>query len=109
MSSLSIQALLLSLLGIHSALTHHEIMALLAIARGLGASYRFASSEPGAGVFYGRVTLSFCRLVAGGIANYASMGALIDLPGREFVALARGTGCAGQRVGPWARRVATPD
>ncbi|MBR1132195.1 hypothetical protein [Bradyrhizobium iriomotense] len=78
MSSVGIQALLLSLLGIHSALTHHEIMALLAIVRGLGASYRFASSEPGAGVFYGRVTLSFCRLIAAGIARYASMESAIE-------------------------------
>lgn len=108
MSSVGIQSLLLSLLGIHSALAHHEIMGLLAIARGLGASYRFAASEPGAGVFYGRVTLSFCRLVAGGIARYASMESLIDLPGLDFVALARGMGCAGQRVGPRARRVAMP-
>ncbi|OPY98759.1 hypothetical protein A5906_29715 [Bradyrhizobium sacchari] len=70
MSSLGIQALLLSLLGIHSAVVHHEIMGVFEIARGLGASYRFASSEPGSGVFYGRVTLSFCRLVAGSIARY---------------------------------------
>ncbi|WFU26915.1 hypothetical protein QA649_12145 [Bradyrhizobium sp. CB1717] len=109
MSSLGIQALLLSLLGIHSALTHHEIMGLLAIARGLGASYRFASSEPGAGVFYGRVTLSFCRFVAGVIARYASMESLIDLSGLDAVALARGMGCAGQCVGPRARRGATPE
>ncbi|WP_128923478.1 hypothetical protein [Bradyrhizobium guangxiense] len=73
MSSVGVQALLLSLLGIHSALTHHEIMGLLAIARGLGASYRFASSDPGAGAFYGRITLSFCRLVAAGVTRYASM------------------------------------
>lgn len=109
MSSVGMQSLLLSLLGINSALAHHEIMGLLAIARGLGASYRFAASEPGAGVFYGRVTLSFCKLVAGGIARYASMESLIDLPGLDFVALGRGMGCAGQRVGPRARRVASAD
>ncbi|GAA0007538.1 hypothetical protein BRDID11002_75440 [Bradyrhizobium diazoefficiens] len=51
MSNPGIQALLLQLVGIHSALVHHEIMGLLEIARGLGASYRFASSEPGAGAF----------------------------------------------------------
>lgn len=109
MSSVGIQSLLLSLLGIHSALAHHEIMGLLAIARGLGASYRFAASEPGASVFYGRVTLSFCRLVAGGITRHASTESLIDLPGLDFVARAGGMGCAGQRVGPRARRVANAD
>lgn len=76
MSSLGVQALLLSLLGIHSAAVHHEIMGVFEIARGLGASYRFASSEPGSGALYGRFTLNFCRIVAGGIAHYASMASL---------------------------------
>lgn len=49
MSSVGIQALLLPLLGIHSAVTHHELMGVFEIARGLGTSYRFASSEPGSG------------------------------------------------------------
>ncbi|MBR0782181.1 hypothetical protein [Bradyrhizobium iriomotense] len=78
MSSVGIQPLLLQLIGIHSALAHHEIMGLLEIARGLGASYRFASSDPGAGVFYGRVTLSFCKLIAAGIARYALMESAIE-------------------------------
>jgi hypothetical protein len=50
----------------------------LEIARGLGASYRFASSEPGAGAFYGRVTINFCRLIAAGIAHYALMEPSIE-------------------------------
>jgi len=49
----------------------HELMGLFEITRGLGASYRFASSDPGAGVFYGRVTMSFCRFIAAGIARHA--------------------------------------
>ncbi|WP_407113013.1 hypothetical protein [Bradyrhizobium sp. LMG 9283] len=47
MSSVGLQALLLPLLGIHSALAHHEVMGLFEIARVLGASHRFASSDPG--------------------------------------------------------------
>jgi hypothetical protein len=78
MSNPGIQALLLQLVGIHSALVDHEIMGLLEIARGLGASYRFASSEPGAGAFYGRVTINFCRLIAAGIAHYALMEPSIE-------------------------------
>lgn len=45
---------------------------------GTGTSYRFASSDPGAGIFYGRVILSFCRFIAGGIARYASMASAIE-------------------------------
>ena len=78
MSGTGIQVLLLPLLGIHSALTHQELMGLFEITRGLGTSYRFASSEPGAGVLYGRFTLSICRIVAGAVAHYASMKRLID-------------------------------
>ena len=78
MSGIGIQALLLPLLGIHSALTHQELMGLFEITRGLGTSYRFASSEPGAGALYGRFTLNFCRIVAGGVAHYASMERSID-------------------------------
>ena len=73
MTSVGIPALLLSLLGIHSALTHYEVMGVFEIARGLGTSYRFASSEPGSGALYGRFTLNFCRIVAAGAAHYASM------------------------------------
>jgi hypothetical protein len=45
MSSLGIQALMLPLAGLHSALTHHELMGMLEFARILGNSYRLASSE----------------------------------------------------------------
>lgn len=78
MSSIGIQALLLPLLGIHSALTHQELMGLFEITRGLRTSYRFASSEPGAGALYGRFTLNFCRIIAGGVTHYASMERSID-------------------------------
>lgn len=78
MNNPGIQGLLLQLLGIHSAMAHDEIMGLLEIARGLGTSYRFASSEPGSGAFYGRVTLSVCRLIAAGITRHASMDPSIE-------------------------------
>ncbi|WP_027571572.1 hypothetical protein [Bradyrhizobium sp. WSM1743] len=73
MSGAGLQALLLPLLGIHSALAHHELMGLLEIARVLGASYRFASSGSGLGALYGRFTLNFCRIVVGGVVHQASM------------------------------------
>ena len=78
MSSVGLQALLLQLLGIHSVMAHHELMGWFEIARGLGSSYRFASSEPGAGAFCGRVTLSFCRLIAAGIARHAAVPAAME-------------------------------
>lgn len=78
MSSVGIQALLLPLLGTHSAAAHHELMGLFEIARGLSASYRFASSEPGSGALYGRFTLNFCRIVVGGIADYAALDRSIE-------------------------------
>ncbi|WFU69802.1 MULTISPECIES: hypothetical protein [unclassified Bradyrhizobium] len=78
MNSVGIQALVLPLLGIHSALAHHEIMGLFEIARGLGASYRFASSAPESGAVYGRFTLNVCRIIVGGAAHYTSMGRSID-------------------------------
>ncbi|WP_025036843.1 hypothetical protein [Bradyrhizobium sp. DOA9] len=83
MNSVGLQALLLQLLGIHSGTAHHEVMGLFEIARGLGASYRFASSAPGAGAFYGRITLSFCRLIAAGIARYAALPAAIEEAGTQ--------------------------
>lgn len=78
MSSVGMQALLLPLLGIHSALAHHELMGLFEIGRVLGASYRFASSEPGSGALYGRFTLNFCRMIVGGVAYYALMDRSIE-------------------------------
>ncbi len=79
MSSVGIQALLLPLLGIHSAVTHHELMGVFEIARGLGTSYRFASSEPGSGALLGRFALNVCRVIAGG-GRYSmpSMASLLD-------------------------------
>ena len=78
MSCVGIQALLLPLLGIHSAVAHHELMGLFEIARGLGASYRFASSEPGSGTIFGRFTLGFCRIVPGGVVHDASTSRSIE-------------------------------
>ncbi|MDF0516929.1 hypothetical protein P0R31_06775 [Bradyrhizobium yuanmingense] len=75
MSSGGLAALLLQLLGIHSATTQHELMGLFEIARGLCTSYRFASSGPGAGALYGRITLYVYRLIAAAIARHAVMPA----------------------------------
>jgi hypothetical protein len=66
MSNLGIQALML--IGIHSALTHHEVMGLIEVARVLGNSYRQASSGPGSSVLYGRFAFNFCRTVAAGVS-----------------------------------------
>ncbi|WP_249139184.1 hypothetical protein [Bradyrhizobium japonicum] len=72
------QALLLPLLGIHTALAHHELMGWLEITRVLGASYRFASSGSGLGALYGRFTLNFCRIIVGGVVHHASMERSMD-------------------------------
>ena len=73
MSGAGLQALLLPLLGIHSALAHHELTGLLEIARVLGAAYRFASSGSGLGALYGRLTLNFCRIILGGVVHQVSV------------------------------------
>ncbi|MDA9526918.1 MULTISPECIES: hypothetical protein [unclassified Bradyrhizobium] len=78
MNGIGMQALLLPLLGIQSALVYHELMGLFEIARVLGASYRFASSGSGLGALYGRFTLNFCRTIVGGIAHYALMDRSIE-------------------------------
>ncbi|PJG56264.1 hypothetical protein CVM73_05525 [Bradyrhizobium forestalis] len=78
MSCVGMQALLLPLLGIHSALAHHELMGLFEITRVLGASYRFASSGSGLGALYGRFTLNFCRIIVGGVVHDASMERSIE-------------------------------
>lgn len=78
MTGVGMQALLLPLLGIHSALAHHELIGLYEIARILGASYRFASSQPGSGALYGRFTLNFCKVIVGGVAHYVLMDRSID-------------------------------
>ncbi|MBR0845719.1 hypothetical protein JQ607_36485 [Bradyrhizobium liaoningense] len=69
MNSVGIQALLLQLIGIHSAVAHHEVMGLFEIARVLGNSYRLATSEPGSGTLYGRFTFDFCRTIVAGAAR----------------------------------------
>jgi hypothetical protein len=68
MSGVGIQALL-PLFGIHAALTHYEIMALVEMARALGNAYRLAASEPGSSVLYGRFTLNFCRAIVACVAH----------------------------------------
>lgn len=78
MSGIGMQALLLPLLGIQSALVHHELMGLFEIARVLGASYRFASSGSGLTALYGRFTLNLCRIIVGGVAHYALMDRLFE-------------------------------
>ena len=78
MSGIGMQALLLPLLGIQSALVHHELMGLFEIARVLGASYRFASSGSGLAALYGRFTLNFCRIIVGGVAHDALMDRSIE-------------------------------
>jgi hypothetical protein len=69
MINIGIQALLLSLLGIHPALTHHEFMEMVEIIRALGNSYRLAALEPGSGFLYGRFTFNFCRVVVSCVAR----------------------------------------
>lgn len=59
----------LTLVGIHSALTHHEFIGLIEIVRVLGNSYRLASSEPGSGVLYGRFTFNFCMAIVASVAR----------------------------------------
>ena len=60
MSDPGIQALMLQMVSSTSTLAYHEIMALSEIARVLSASYRFASSESGAGLVYTSILLSLC-------------------------------------------------
>ena len=69
MSNFGIHALLLSLLGNHPALTHHEFMEVVEIVRALGNSYRLAALEPGSGFLYGRFTFNFCRVVVSCVAR----------------------------------------
>jgi hypothetical protein len=69
MSNLGIHTLLLSLLGIHSALTHHEFMGMIEIVRALGNSYRLAALEPGSSFLYGRFAFNFCRVVVSCVAR----------------------------------------
>ena len=69
MSSIGIQVLMLSLPGIHLAMTHHELTGVLEIARALGNSYRLASSDPGSGALYGRFIFDFCRTIVTVVAR----------------------------------------
>ena len=69
MSNFGIHAVLLSLLGIHPALTHHEFMGMVEIVRALGNSYRLAALEPGSGFLYGRFAFNFCRVVVSCVAR----------------------------------------
>jgi hypothetical protein len=64
MTGLGIQALVLPLIGIWSALAHGGFTEMLEILRMLGNSYRFASSEAGSSAVYGRFTFDFCRAIA---------------------------------------------
>ncbi|WP_446479861.1 hypothetical protein [Bradyrhizobium vignae] len=77
MSNPDIHSLLPHIVGIKPAVAHDEILGLLEIVRGLGASYRFASAEPGAGGFHGRVTLRFCRLMAASIPHCLAKQCLV--------------------------------
>ncbi|OAF14891.1 hypothetical protein AYJ54_40655 [Bradyrhizobium centrolobii] len=69
MSSIDIQALLMPLAGMHSVLTHHELMGMIEFVRAFGNSYRLAASEPGASILYGRFTFNFCRVVVACVAR----------------------------------------
>ena len=73
MTSLCIQAWVLPLIGIRSALAHSEIMEMLEVLDFLGNSYRLASSGGSSSVVYSRFTFDFCRAFAAGTAcNLAS-------------------------------------
>jgi hypothetical protein len=63
-TSLCIQAWVLPLIGIRSALAHSEIMELLEVLHFLGNSYRLASVS--SSVVYGRSTFDFRRAFAAG-------------------------------------------
>jgi hypothetical protein len=70
MTSVGIQAFMLSVAGVHSALTHHELIRMIEITRILGNSYRLASSGPGSSLLYGRLAVNFCRAaVVAGVAR----------------------------------------
>ncbi|PPQ21286.1 hypothetical protein CV770_00600 [Bradyrhizobium sp. AC87j1] len=64
MTIIGIEALVLPLAGIHSVLTHQELMGTVEFVRALGSSYRLAASEPGVSLFYSRFAFDFCRIVA---------------------------------------------
>jgi hypothetical protein len=54
---------LLPLIGIRSALAHHEIMEMLEVLHALGNAYRLASSGMNLGAVYARFALGFCRAI----------------------------------------------
>lgn len=69
MTGLGIQAWVLSLIGIRSALAHRELLEMLEVLHILGNSYRLASMGAGSTVLYGRFTFDFCRTIAAGRAR----------------------------------------
>ncbi|MBR1119945.1 hypothetical protein JQ628_00355 [Bradyrhizobium lablabi] len=75
MTGLGIHIWLLSLIGIRSAATYHEVAAMLGMIHIFGNAYRLASSGIVSSGVYGRFTLGFCRtLVAGAVNHLASNG-----------------------------------
>jgi hypothetical protein len=62
MTGIGLQAVL-PLIGIRSALAHHEIMEMLEVLHAFGNSYRLASSGMNLGVVYARFALGFCRVI----------------------------------------------
>jgi len=63
MTGLGIQAWLLPLIGVRSALLYCHVMEVLDAFHVLGNSYRLASLGVGSAVVYCRFTLAFCRTV----------------------------------------------
>jgi hypothetical protein len=82
MTGLGLQTVL-SLIGIRSALAHHEIMEMLEVLHALGNAYRLASSGMNLGVVYARFTLNFCKAIPAVLPG--ALGSLLEAvaaPGR---------------------------
>jgi hypothetical protein len=69
MTGLGIHVWLLSLIGIRSAATCHEVAAMLEMIHIFGNAYRLASSGVVSSGLYGRFTLGFCRTLVASAAN----------------------------------------